>query len=176
MCEPGSITALTIAKASLAMAAAGTAISAYSAYSSQKATNKRLGYQAKVAENNALAAKYEGDYAKEQSRIKAKHHRQKVAQAVGKQRAAMGATGIVADEGAFLDLELDTIEQGKLDELAILHEGDKDAWRANIGAANHQAQAGLHRASTSSAGLAAAPELMSGAANVGMNYYNLKVR
>ena len=144
-------------------------LSAGSAAYSQSVQNRQLKYQAKVAENNAVAAGYEAEYAKEQAQKNAQTHRDQVAKLLGKQRAAMGASGLVADTGSFMDVELDTIGQGKLDELAILHEGDLEAWRAKVGATNERAQATLYRNSTSSPLMAG---LMSGAQQ-GLNYYTM---
>lgn len=163
MCEP--TTALAV------VSIAGTAMSAYGMYQGQQAANIQADYQAQIADNNATAARYEGEYAKEAATKAALEQRQKTAAAIGKQRAAMGATGIVADEGTFLDLTLDTAEQGKLDELAILHEGDMQAWQAEIGANNYTAQGELYRASKASPFMAAAPKLLTGASNTGLNYY-----
>lgn len=131
--------------------------------------NKQLKYQAKVAENNAVAAGYEAEYAKEQAQKDAQNHRDQVAKLLGKQRAAMGASGMVADTGSFLDLELDTVSQGKMDELAILHEGDLEAWRAKVGASNQTAQAQLYR---NSMGSPLAAGLMSGIQQ-GVGYYSM---
>lgn len=122
-------------------------IAAGTTYQTQQQQNKLYKYQAKVAENNAKADEYEGQYAKDVSALKAKQHRLQVAQLIGKQRARMGATGVTVDEGSFMDLTLDTVEQGKIDELAILHEGDVAAWRANVGAENSKSEAGLFQAS-----------------------------
>jgi hypothetical protein len=153
--------------------AASTLFQTYSAYQTQKAENQRLDYQAAISRNNALAAKYEGDYAREMTDRKVAQQRQQVAQVVGKQRAAMGATGLTADSGSFMDLSLDSVEQGKLDELAILHEGDKAVWNAQIGANNANAQANLFEMSKGSPTMAAAGSLMSGAAQTGLAYYNV---
>lgn len=162
MCNPAAFYIVT---------AISTAVSAAGAYSQQKSANAQAKFQAKVAENNALAAQYEGEYAKEAAAKAAKEQRQKTAQIIGRQRAAMGASGIVADEGTFLDLTLDSATQGKLDELAILHEGDMEAWKAEITAGNYAAQGELYRSSQSSPMMAAAPALLSGVSK-GIGYYN----
>jgi len=162
------------------------ATSYYSYYSEQKAANQQAQYESdmadyeeKVAENNALAAQYEAQHAREEAAEKAKQHRQQVSVLLGKQRAGMGATGAMADEGSFMDLSLETVEQGKLDELAILHEGDLEAWRANVRGMNYQAQAGLHAGASSFASSkikspssgALSAGLISGA-RTGLGYYS----
>lgn len=183
MCEPvtataaataaASTTASTIGYYALAAGVASTLMTGYSMYQQRSAANKQAVYQSQVAANNALTAKYEADYAREATDRKAAQQRLQVSQMVGKQRAAMGSTGIAVDQGSFLDLNLDTVEQGKLDELAILHEGDKAVWRANIEGSNFTAQSGMYEASQSSPFMAAVPGLMSGASQAGLNYYNL---
>ena len=159
--------------ATLALGLASTAFSAVGAYQHQKAANRQADYNAQIARNNALAAEYEAQYAKESAAEKAKEQKRKTAGIIGSQRAAMGASGVVADEGTFLNLTLDSAEQGKLDELAILHEGDKEAWRAEINADNYTAQSQMYSMSKSSPFMTAAPILMSGAAKTGLNYYSM---
>lgn len=163
-----------IAEAGLALSAIGALTAAGSAQQQRSAANKQATYQAQVSANNAITAGYEADYAREQSDRKVAQQRLQVAQAVGKQRAAMGSTGLAVDQGSFMDLTLDTVEQGKLDELAILHEGDKAVWRSQVEGGNFTAQSGLYASSQSSPFMAAAPGLMSGMAQTGLNYYNLK--
>jgi hypothetical protein len=150
----------------------GLMVSATSAVAQQNAANKRLTFQKNVAENSAKAAEYEGQFAKEQSREEAARARLRTVQFVSKQRAAQGGSGIAVDEGTFLDLTLDTVEQGKLDEMAILYEGDFAAYRASIGSANYRSTGQLAALSQSSAALAGGVTLMAGATKTGQNYYN----
>lgn len=154
----------------------------------QEAENRALEMQRLQAEQNALAAEKEGRYATQASQDEAALHREKVRALLGQQRAAAGASGAVVDQGTFLDLGLDTVHSGKLDELAILHEGDKEAWRAKIQAQNYRSQGSVYGMSqstvkpvayqapkppTPSPLMAAAPQLMSGIGKMGMNYYNM---
>jgi hypothetical protein len=156
------------------MGIGGALMSGYSSYQQRSAANKQAVYQSQVAANNAITAGYEADYAREATDRKVAQQRLQVSQMVGKQRAAMGSTGVAADQGSFMDLTLDTVEQGKLDELAILHEGDKAVWRSNIEGGNFTAQSGMYAASQSSPVMAAVPGLMSGASQAGLNYYNMQ--
>jgi hypothetical protein len=153
---------------------ASTFMNTVGAYTQQRARNKQLRYQAQVARNNATIAKYEGRYAKEAAQRKATKQQKIKAGVISKQRAAMGASGLVADEGSFLDLTLDTAELGKLDELAILHEGDIEAWKSEITEKSAEAQAGMFEASRVSPFLAATSALMTGVAQTGMGYAALK--
>ena len=142
-------------------------------YQQQKATNASLKYQARINERNAQIAEMEAEFAEDAAKEKQDKHEKQVRQFLGSQRAAMSGSGMVVDEGSFLDVTLDTAEGGALDALAIEHEGDLEAWRARMTAGNYTAQAGLNRASTSSPFMAAAPSLLTGAANMGMNYYKM---
>ena len=152
---------------------ASAAVSAYGSYSQQRSLNTQARYKKREADNNAATAKLEAQYIRTVTAEKAKKHRQKVAHFVGKQRAEMGASGIVVDEGSFLDVTLDTVEQGKLDEMALLYEGDKEAWRAEVVGGNYTNQGRLYSMSEASPAATAAPVLMSGVARAGTSYYNL---
>lgn len=166
----GAMTAMMVASL------AATAMSTVGSFMQQDAANKQAKYQAGIARNNAIAAKYEGEYAKEQSEEKAKQHRKMLSAFKGEQRAAQGGSGIVVDEGSFFDTTLDTVEQGKLDELAILHEGDKAVWQSEVQAQNYTSQANLYEMSQSSPFLAGGMQLMTGLGNLGTNYAMMKIR
>lgn len=146
-------------------------IAAFSIYQSGEQQKDLADYQEKVANNNATIAGYEATEARAASELKIKQHRLQVAQILSKQRAAMGASGIVVDEGTFLDLTLDTVSQGKLDELTLMHEGDLEVWRAEVSAFNSKTQAGLYNASSPSSSQIATNALMTGV-GTGLNYYN----
>ena len=158
----------------LAFSAIGTMVSAVGQMQQAKAQNRWHKYNAAVARNNAKIAEYEGQYARDKAQRDADKQKERTRVIIGQQRAAQGGSGIVVDDGTFLDLTLESAEMGKLDELAILHEGDKEAWRAQINADNARAKARMHESSKVNPFMAAAPGLMSGIANTGMNYYRMK--
>ena len=85
----------------------------------------------------------------------------------------MGASGAVVESGSFLDLTLDSREQGELDAMALLQEGDMAAWRAQLQAGNFYSQAAQARASKVSPRGVLAGSLLSGAAGVGGAYFSL---
>lgn len=157
---------------SLIFAAVAATASGISAYKQQEAANKRNKYQAEVARNNAKIAKYEAAYTKQQAAKKAAEQGITVAKFLGKQRAAMGASGIVVDEGTFLDILLDTTSEGRADQLAIMHEGDIAAWRHEMVAGNYISQAGLHDMAISSPWVPAGLAMMGSASNSGMQMYS----
>lgn len=169
-----ALTAAQAANAGMAMSAIGLAMSGVGTYMNQKAQNANLEYQAAINEQNAQIATEEAKEARNAAREKADRHRAGVRQFIGQQRSAASGSGMVVDEGSFLDVTLDTAEGGELDALAILHEGELEAWRKENQATNYRAQAGVNRASTSSPFMSTAPSLLTGAGQMGMNYYRLK--
>jgi hypothetical protein len=165
----------TMMNATLAVSAVGVGMSAYGMYAQQQSANAMAEYQADVAERNAKVAEYEGQYALEASREKALQHRKRLNAFLGEQRAAQGASGVEVDSGSFLDVTLDTVEQGKMDELAILHEGDLAVWRSEVQADSYNAQADLARMNQSSPFLAGGTALMTGAGSLGRTYASMKL-
>ena len=170
MCE---ITATTLAIAALTTSLAGTAVSAYGQMQQAKAANAQADYQAKVANNNARTAEMEAQYAEQQGQKNAEAQRRRTAIAIGAQRARMGASGAVVDSGSFLDLTLDTAHQGELDAMALLEEGQMEAWRARIQGTNYQAQGKLFGMSKTNPYIGAAGTLISGAGQAGMGFMSL---
>lgn len=170
MCE---ITATTLAIAALTTSLAGTAVSAYGQMQQAKAANAQADYQAKVANNNARTAEMEAQYAEQQGQKNAEAQRRRTAIAIGSQRARMGASGAVVDSGSFLDLTLDTAHQGELDAMALLEEGQMEAWRARIQGTNYQAQSKLFGMSKTNPYIGAAGTLISGAGQAGMGFMSL---
>lgn len=155
----------------LALGAFSTISQTVAAYQAQDAQNKQLEYQARVAENNAMAMEYEAKEAEADAQLKAEEQRRKTRMVLGQQRAAQGASGLLVDSGSFGELTLDTIEYGKYDELAILHEGDMDAWRYRTRGQGFTNQASLYRANKSSPSMAALGTFISSAAGVAGNAY-----
>lgn len=143
------------------------------AMSQANAQNAQMEYNAKIAENNARNAQAEADYARAQGWRNANEKRRETALLIGAQRAKMGASGAVAGSGSFLDVELDTKEQGELDAMALAQEGDMAAWRAELQRDNYLQNANMSRASKVSTSGAMWGGLLGGAANVGSAYYGM---
>jgi hypothetical protein len=138
-----------------------------------KATNKQADFQSKVAANNAQTAEMEAKYAEQQGERNAEAQRRRTAVMIGAQRAKMGASGAVVDTGSFLDLTLDTAKQGELDAMALLEEGQLEAWRARIQGGNFQAQSKLYGMSKTNPYIGAAGTLLQGAGQAGMGYKSM---
>ncbi len=102
-------------------------VQALSAISQGRQQSKIAKYNAKVAENDAIAARQASDY--EESRF-----REQTRRLISSQRAAAGASG-ASLEGSPLLVMLDTIEEAELDALAIRHSGTVEAARGESRAA-----------------------------------------
>lgn len=158
----------------VASSVAGLGLSAYGQYQQTQAQNKQAAYQAEVAANNAQIAENEAAYARATAEKNEEAQKRKTLQVVGAQRAAEGASGAVVDNGSFMDVSLDTVERGTFDAMALLEEGNRAAWRAENQAGNYRAQSQLYSASQKDPFLPVAGSLLSGAGQIGMNYYNIQ--
>lgn len=157
----------------VASSVAGLGLSAYGQYQQTQAANKQAAYQAEVAANNAQTAENEAAYARATAEKNEEAQKRKTLQVIGTQRASEGASGAVVDNGSFMDVTLDTAERGTIDALALLEEGNRSAWRAENQASNFRAQSTLYSASQKDPFLPVAGSLLSGAGQIGMNYYNM---
>jgi len=110
----------------LIAAVLSTAATVYSGYQSYKAEKAN----ARIAEQNALAAEQKAEY-------DAKIHRDKVRRILSSQIAKYGKSGVGFEGSPLLALE-ETVGEGKLDELAILYGGDLEA-------SQQRSQASIHR-------------------------------
>lgn len=153
---------------------AGLGMSALGMSQQSDAANKQAPYQAQVAANNAQTAENEAAYARDTASRNAEAQKRKTLSVIGSQRAAEGASGAVVDSGSFMDVTLDTAERGTLDALALLKEGDLAAWRAENQAVNYQAQSQLYSSSRKDPMMSVGGSLLSGAGEIGKNYYMMK--
>lgn len=113
MCAP-------IAVAMGLMASAG-AVQAYGQRQQGKVAQKIAKYNAAIARNRAADALKRGG-------IEAAEHRGRINALVGRQRAAIGASGAVVDMGATADLVRDTTVMGELEALTIKNNAMREAW------------------------------------------------
>jgi len=147
-----------VALIGLALTVVSTAVGVYSAYSQGQAQQKAAKYNAKVAENQATAAR-------NAAAVREQQHRERIRQLAGTQRANSGASGI-ALEGSPLLVMADTLEQAELDAQRIRYGGE-------VSATGFESQARLQRfqgAQAAQAGMiGAGSTLLSGAAKA-MSY------
>lgn len=175
--------------AAAAVALIGSAMSAYSRYQQGQAQQRQADFQSKmaqrnaqIAEQNAQMAEQEGREAKRIGYENAVRKRQEAARIIGSQRAAFGASGAQADQGAALDLALDTAEKGELDAFQLRQQGlDTDynkrieAWNFREQGAGQQLQGQLFGMQSQSytPWLSAGGTLLQGAGQAGSNYFRL---
>ncbi len=112
-------TAAIIAGVTAAASLAGTAMSISAQQRQAQQQKDAAEYQAKIAQQNQEMAQEQAASVKRQGYDDAQRQRLKAAGIIGTQRAIAGASGITVDTGSNLDLQLDTVEKGELDALAI---------------------------------------------------------
>ena len=158
----------------VAVTAASGVFSAISGYNQAKSQNAMLEYNAKVAEYNAKAKENEASYARGQAARNAAEQRKQTAQLIAAQRAKMGASGAAVGSGSFLDLTMSTAEEGARDAMALLQEGDLQAWRYEVEASNFRTQAKGYQGSKVNPGSILTGGLLSTAASTAMTYASFK--
>lgn len=125
MCDPG--TGMIIASAIIG--AAGT-------YQSSKIQKEQARFNRRMAEDAEADAKLRGQ--REEAL-----HRRRIQQLVGRQRAAIGASGAAVDEGTTLDIIGDTYEMGEFDILTIRNNAAREAWGFNVQGQSFAAESAL---------------------------------
>lgn len=150
----GSVSATTLAYASLAMAAVGTGMSMYGQSQQAAAQENAAKYQAAVAANNAKIAQRNAQASIEQGQAQEAAQRQKTTNLVGAQRAAFAANGIDVGSGSALDVQSSAAQMGELDALTIRYNAENRAQGFASQAGGYSAQSGLYGMQGASAGAA----------------------
>jgi len=131
-----------------------TAVSAYSAYSEGQAAKEQSNGAASAAQENAALDKQRATDAKARGVQEADQADQRKRALLGKQKAAMGASGVVAGSGTFADLLADTEEDSQADEATIMHNALSEAWGYTKRSESEAKQAKNYRKAASAAGTA----------------------
>ena len=97
----------------------------------------------KVNDYNAKVQLEKAKYSRDNAKTKTDEHRKSVRQLIGSQRAAAGASGVVADVGSPMDLLKASAMQGEYDAQVLLYQGELEAW-------GHERQADIDKATASS--------------------------
>ena len=108
-------------------------------------------YNARVADMNARMADRAAKDALERGKLEEQKQRQKTAQLMGQQTAAMAANGVDIGFGSPLDLLVDTATLGELDALTIRSNAYREERDIRQQGANYRGQAGMYRSQASSA-------------------------
>lgn len=128
---------------STAASAVGSVIGAQGSIQSGNANASAAQYQAGIARNNALIAEQNAQYASQAGRSQESASRQKTAQLIGAQRAAMAANGIDIGSGTPLRIQGDTAAVGELDALTLRNNAARAAYGYRSQAGDFTASAGL---------------------------------
>ncbi len=144
-----------MAVAAIAVAVIAALGSAYAAYSQGQAQSNAAKYNAKVDRNNATNAQ---NAAAIEAQVRGEHYRRQQAA----QRAAIGASGVQADEGSPLLAEIDSAEQASLDIARVKYAG---AVRSSNYGAEQNLQKYYAKAYQQQGYLGAGTSLLSGAAS-----------
>src|SRR3990167_9166008 len=107
------------------------------------AAQQRANYEAAVARNNMILAERAAVEAERRGKIAAKQQRLKTSQLIGQQRTGFAAHGVLVDEGSAGDVTEDTAAFGKLDELTITHNAEREALGFRTQGMNFQASGEL---------------------------------
>lgn len=98
------------------------------------------GTEAVAKFNQKATAEQEKD-ATQRGLMEEERHRAKVRQVIGAQRAAMGGSGAVVDEGTFGDILFDTAQAGEMDSQMIRYNASAEAYGAKMQGLNYGMEA-----------------------------------
>lgn len=156
----------------------GTVMSAVGQMQQGKAAAAQAEYQAAVGRNNAILAQRAADDARLRGDEAARRKAVEVKQLAGRQRAVLAANGVLVDQGSALDITSDTAEIGKLDELTIRSNAEREALGFEAQGMNFNASAGLNQMradNATSSGIGSAfGTVLGGAGTVASKWYQFK--
>lgn len=146
-----------------------------------QATKTASDYAAKVAENNAIAAKQNADRAIQAGQQKAQTASLKNAQNVARVTAAMAANGVNTNTGSSVDVQEGQRKTGVLDAETVLNNAQLEAYGYRTQQSNYESEAKLDRFRGDSAlvgagiasegvGTAADASLLSSASSLGFKW------
>ena len=108
-----------------------------------RAMQASANYQAGVARNNQMIANWQAEDALERGKRATERQRLQISQLKGRQRSAQAGMGVIVDEDSAGDLLEQSAEFGKLDELNIAANAEREAYALRTRAANFGSQASL---------------------------------
>jgi len=118
-----------------------------------KALKAQATFQAAVLRNNKLLTDIKAKQVLEEGAIARQQRQLQVGQIIGEQRASFAGRGVAVDAGdgglgpaGTFDLLLDAVRIGKLDEIAITTNADREALALKMQGANFETQAQLAEA------------------------------
>ena len=105
------------------------------------AQNQAAKGQEAVAKFNQKAMQNKAEDDAQRGALEEERHRAKVRQVIGAQRAAMGGSGAVVDEGTFGDILFDTAQAGEMDSQMIRYNASAEAYGAKMQGLNYGMEA-----------------------------------
>lgn len=161
-----------IAASSLALAAAGTALSVKGQIDGQAAAGAQQGYLAQLARQRRQLAEQQARDAVLRGQAAEQKQRDLTAQRIGTQTAALAAQGTDL-EGSPTDILGDTARAGEQDALTIRTNAAREAWAHEMQAAGYGADAAL-RESFEPSTLGAGASLLMGASSLADKWSRFK--
>lgn len=159
----------------IGMTVLSTAMSVYGQMQQGRAAKAQAGYQSAVARNNQILAERAAKDAEERGKIAAARRVVDTKQLQGRQLAALAGMGQLVNTGSALDVVSDTAALGKLDELTIRNNAEREALGFRAQGMNFAAEAGLAdargRNASSQARLGAMTSLFQGVGSVASKWY-----
>jgi hypothetical protein len=161
---------------SLAATAIGTVVSAQQAKAQGQAAANQAAYQGAVARNNQILSERAAEDAIQRGGVEESRSRMETARLIGRQRAALAASGQVVDAGSALNITSDTAGLGELDAQTIRSNAEREAYNLRIQGSNFGSEATLKemsgRQALTDARYNVAGTLLSGAGTVANKWYN----
>ena len=131
---------------SIATTAIGGVVGAIGSVREGKALERQATFQAAVLRNNKLLTDIKTKEVLEEGAIAQQQRQLQVGQIIGEQRASFAGRGVTVDEDTAFDLLLDAVRIGKLDEIAIQTNADREALALKMQGASFETQARLAEA------------------------------
>lgn len=158
----------------LAVAAGGAVASAVGDIEGGIAKKNAAGYQATVAENNAVTANRNAAYASAAGQQRSEAVGERNAQVAGRIRATQGASGVDVNSGSNVDVQAGQRQAGQLDVLTTENDALLQAYGYRTQATNFKAQADLDKMEGDQAETAgyfgAGGDLLSSASSLASNW------
>jgi len=167
-----------LAVASLITSAIGTGVSAFGAVQAGKAAQAEANYKAGILNNNAIIANRKADDAHRRGEIEIAQSGVKSRLSIGQQRASIAGQNAQVDVQSGAELVADTAALGRLDQLTIQSNAEREALGFEAQASNFQAEAVGQQFAGSNARkssfLKAGATLATGAATVATKWHGFK--
>lgn len=120
-------------------------LEAFSAFQQASAQKNAADYEAQVQANNAKIAAWQRSDALQRGEVEAQQRMRQTADMLGKQRAALAASGVDLNQGSAQDLLASTAFIGQEDVNTITNNAAREAWGYDVQAQNYRNNASFER-------------------------------